>query len=132
MTPTRLQARWPQRAVGAVLIALAAAFAPAASAQTPRAADAERGARLFTNTRGETGQPVGNCVACHANQQALAEMIRNRGARSDDPRALRALLQRSIDGAQPGALGAKAQYRGVLGDRELIDLAAYLARARRG
>jgi cytochrome c553 len=132
MTPTRIGARWRQRAVGAALIGGAMAIALPASAQAPRTADAERGARLFSNTRGETGQPVGNCVACHANQQALAEMIRNRGARSDDPRALRALLQRSIDGAQPGALGAKAQYRGVLGERDLSDLAAYLARARRG
>lgn len=115
-----------------LLLALAAAPATTAVAQAPRAADAERGARLFANTRGETGQPVGNCVACHANLEALAQMIGNRGTRPGDARALQALMQRAIDGAQPGALGAKAQYRGVLGERELRDLTAYLTRARPG
>jgi cytochrome c553 len=95
------------------------------------ASDVTRGAQLFTATAATTGKQVGNCVACHANQEALREMIRNRGAKPDDARAVRALLQRAIDGAQPGATNAKAQYRGVLGERDVQDLAAYLARASR-
>jgi hypothetical protein len=39
-------------------------------------------------------------------------------------------MQRAIDGAQPGAANAKAQYRGVLAPKDLRDLAAYLAQAR--
>jgi hypothetical protein len=40
------------------------------------------------------------------------------------------VLQRAIDGAQPGAAGAKAQYRGVFKARDLDDLAAYIVRAK--
>jgi hypothetical protein len=40
------------------------------------------------------------------------------------------VLQRAIDGAQPGAAGAKAQYRGVFKAKDLDDLAAYIARAK--
>jgi cytochrome c553 len=93
------------------------------------AQDAARGAQLFKSTAATTGKQVGNCVACHANQQALREMLRNRGVKPDDARAVRVHLQRSIDGAQPGAANAKAQYRGVLSERDLQDLAAYLARS---
>ncbi len=93
--------------------------------------DAERGAQLFKSTGPTTGKQVGNCVACHANQDALREMLRNRGVKPDDPRTVRVLLQRAIDGAQPGAVNAKAQYRGVLTVRDVQDLAAYLARAAR-
>jgi hypothetical protein len=70
-------------------------------------------------------------VACHANQDALREMLRNRSAQPDEPRTVRVLLQRAIDGAQPGATNAKAQYRGVLSERDVSDLAAYIARAAR-
>jgi mono/diheme cytochrome c family protein len=96
------------------------------------AQDAMRGAQLFANTQGVTGRQVGNCVACHANFEALREMIRNRGGRPDDARSVRLLLERVVAGAQPGAAGAKAQYRGVLTDKDLRDLAAYLAQARPG
>jgi cytochrome c553 len=95
------------------------------------AQDAARGALLFKSTAATTGKEVGNCVACHANQLALREMLRNRGVKPDDARAVRVLLQRSIDGAQPGAANAKAQYRGVLSERDLQDLATYLARLER-
>jgi len=94
------------------------------------AQDAVRGAKLFANTRVETGRPVGNCVACHANQDALREMIRNRGGRPDEARSVAALMQRAVDGAQPGAVNAKAQYRGVLTPKDVRDLAAYLTQAR--
>lgn len=90
-----------------------------------------RGALLFADTASATGRPVGNCIACHADLEALREMIRNRGAPVDDARALRNLIDRSIAGAEPGAASAKAQYRGVLTPQDLRDLAAYLARAAR-
>jgi cytochrome c553 len=96
------------------------------------AQDAGRGARLFNATGGETGRPVGNCAACHANREALTEMIRNRGSKPDDARAIEGLLQRAIDGAQPGAARTKAQYRGVLTPADVRDLALYLARSGRG
>jgi cytochrome c553 len=94
------------------------------------AQDALRGGRLFASTQGETGRAVGNCIACHANFEALREMIRNRGGRPEDARSVAALLGRAIAGAQPGAANAKAQYRGVLTEQDLRDLAAYIARAR--
>ncbi len=128
----------PCAVLGRVALASLLVIAAPVQAQEPppkagreAAGDALRGARLFTNTRGESGRPVGNCVACHANQQALREMLANRGARPDDARAVARLLQRALDGAQPGAANAKAQYRGVLGPRDLRDLAAYLAQAAR-
>jgi cytochrome c553 len=111
--------------VGAALGAVLLLAAGPAAAQ-----DAVRGAKLFANTQGETGRQVGNCVACHANFDALREMIRNRGGRADDARSVAALMGRAIAGAQPGAASAKAQYRGVLTDKDLRDLAAYIARAR--
>lgn len=110
----------------------ALALASMLSAVPALAQDLTRGAQLFTDTRGATGQPVGDCIACHADMDALREMIRNRGGRADDARSVRNLIDRSISGAQPGAANAKAQYRGVLTPQDLIDLSAYLARAARG
>ena len=100
-------------------------LAAAAAAQ-----DAERGRRLFMDTRGATGKPVGDCVACHANGDALRGMIENRGGNPTDPRFVRAVLQKSIEGAVPGAANAKAQYRGVLKPKDVRDLAAYVACAK--
>lgn len=100
------------------------------AAGAARAQDAARGRTLFANTGGATGKPVGNCVACHANIGALREMIRNRGGRPDDAGSVRRVLQRAIDGAQPGAAAAKAQYRGVFKSKDLDDLAAYIAQAK--
>jgi mono/diheme cytochrome c family protein len=94
------------------------------------AQDAERGGRLFADTRGVTGKPVGNCVACHANGDALRGMIENRGGDSKDVRFVRAVLLKAIEGSIAGAANAKAQYRGVLTTKDLDDLAAYIAKAR--
>jgi mono/diheme cytochrome c family protein len=104
---------------------LLAVVAAAASAQ-----DAERGRKLFMDTRGATGKPVGNCVACHANQQALRDMIANRRVSANDPKAVRAILQKAIDGSVAGAANAKAQFRGVLTAKDLDDLAAWIAQSR--
>lgn len=112
--------------IAAALAALGALWiAVPAAAQDPA-----RGQRLFVNTNGTIGKQVGDCVACHANIDALREMIRNRGGRPDDAASARRILQRAIDGAQPGAAGAKAQYRGVLQAKDLDDLAAYIVRAK--
>jgi mono/diheme cytochrome c family protein len=102
-------------------------LAAAAAAQ-----DAERGRRLFADTRGATGKPVGDCVACHANGDALRGMIENRGGDPKDARFVRAILLKAIEGSVPGAANAKAQYRGVLTAKDLDDLAAYIATARAG
>jgi mono/diheme cytochrome c family protein len=110
-----------------VMLSLALLLAGPVSAQ-----DIARGAQLFTNTPGATGRAVGNCIACHADLDALREMIRNRGGRADDARSVRNLIDRSIAGAQPGAANAKAQYRGVLTPQDVRDLGAYLAQAARG
>jgi mono/diheme cytochrome c family protein len=104
---------------------LFAALTAAAAAQ-----DAERGRRLFADTGGATGKPVGDCIACHANGDALRSMIENRGGNPADARFVRAVLQKSIEGTVPGAANAKAQYRGVLTTRDLDDLSAYIAKAR--
>lgn len=109
--------------------AFACALAVAAIAPAV-AQDPERGRALFMNTSGATGKPVGNCVACHANGAALRGMIENRGGDPRNPRAVRAVLQKAIEGSVPGAKNAKAQYRGVLTARDLEDLAAYIAKAR--
>lgn len=93
--------------------------------------DIDHGAALFKATGVQTGKAVGNCIGCHANNEALREMIRNRGGNPADARSVRILLQRAIDGAQPGALNAKMQYRGVLTPKDVQDLAAYIARASR-
>lgn len=119
------------RAARHALLASAALLGGALGSGSVLAQDAARGAQLFERTGPTTGKQVGNCVACHANQDALREMLRNRGARPDEPRTVRVLLQRAIDGAQPGATNAKAQYRGVLSERDVSDLAAYIARAAR-
>lgn len=108
-----------------LLACLLAGLAGVAAAQ-----DIERGRRLFTDTGGATGKPVGNCVACHANSDALRAMIENRGGNPKDPRFVRAVLQKSIEGSVPGAANAKAQYRGVLTTKDLDDLSAYIAKAR--
>ena len=97
---------------------------------TGLAQDAERGRKLFTDTRGVTGKPVGNCVACHADTAALRAMIENRGGHAGDPRFVRAVLQKAIEGSVPGAANAKVQYQGVLTTKDLDDLAAYVAKAR--
>lgn len=106
---------------------LLAGLATVAAAQ-----DAERGRKLFMDTRGVTGKPIGDCVACHANGDALRAMIENRGGSPRDPRFVRTVLQKSIDGSIAGAANAKAQYRGVLTAKDLDDLSAYIAQARAG
>ena len=109
---------------------LLAACLLTALAATVAAQDAERGRKLFADTRGATGKPVGDCIACHANGDALRGMIENRGGNPNDARFVRAVLQKSIEGAMPGAANAKAQYRGVLTPKDLDDLSAYIAKAR--
>lgn len=104
---------------------LLAGLAAGAAAQ-----DAERGRALFVDTRGASGKPVGNCISCHANAEALRGMIENRGGSSRDAPFVRAVLQKSIEGSVAGAANAKAQYRGVLTAKDLDDLSAYLAKAR--
>jgi cytochrome c553 len=104
---------------------LLAGVAAAAAAQ-----DAERGRMLFADTRGATGKPVGDCIACHASGDALRGMIENRGGNPKDARFVRAVLQKSIAGSVQGATNAKAQYRGVLTAKDIDDLAAYIAKAR--
>ena len=110
---------------GVLAACLCAGLATAAAAQ-----DAERGRKLFTDTRGVTGKPVGNCIACHANNEALRAMLENRGGNPKDARFVRGVLQKAIEGSVAGAPNAKAQYRGVLTAKDLDDLAAYVARAR--
>jgi mono/diheme cytochrome c family protein len=102
-----------------------------AATGTAAAQDVVRGRQLFENTRGVTGKAVGNCIACHANAAALREMIANRGGQPGNRASVRRLLQHAMDGAVPGAVNAKAQFRGVLSARDLDDLAAYLAGALR-
>lgn len=96
------------------------------------AQDAEHGRKLFMDARGTTGRQVGNCVACHANSDALRGMIENRGGNPKNARFVRSVLQKAIEGSTPGAANAKAQYRGVLTAKDLDDLAAYIAGARSG
>lgn len=113
---------------GRILVAVVVATL----AGTCAAQDAERGRKLFMDTRGATGKPVGNCVACHANSEALREMIANRGGKPTDQRFVRAVLQKAIEGSVSGAANAKAQFRGVLTPKDLDDLAAWIARSRTG
>jgi len=105
-----------------LLVAIAAFSAMPALAQ-----DAARGARLYADTAKLTGKPVAACAACHADTATLREMLRNRRGQCDDATALARWLDAVIDGAQPGAASAKAQYRGVLKPKDLRDLAAYIA-----
>lgn len=104
-------------------VALLLCLAASASAQ-----DAQRGERLFHRTATVAGRPVANCSACHADANTLRELLANLGVASGDAKAIRRVLQAAIAGALPGARNAKAQYQNVLSDRDLDDLAAYLAR----
>jgi mono/diheme cytochrome c family protein len=117
-----------RHAAAAVASTMLLGLLPAGAAH---AADPARGRQLFENTRGVTGKPVGNCISCHANQAALREMIANRGGKPGDARSVRGVLQAALDGAVVGAFNAKAQFRGVLTAKDLDDLAAYLATAKR-
>lgn len=95
---------------------------------TPAAAqDAARGARLYADTAKETGRPVGSCLSCHADLGTLRELLNNSRGRCDDAASLARWLDAVISGAQPGAVNAKAQYRGVFKAKDLRDLAAYIA-----
>jgi cytochrome c553 len=111
-------------------IASLAAAAALATCLPAVAQDAARGAGLYANTAKLTGRPVASCVACHSDTATLRELLRNRGGRCDDPAALARWLEAVIDGAQPGAVNAKAQYRGVLKTKDVRDLAAYIACAK--
>lgn len=106
---------------------LAAAVLAAAPAL---AQDAARGALLYTQTAKEAGKEVAACVDCHAPTSALRELIANRHGRCDDAAAVARWLEAAVSGARPGAVNAKAQYRGVLKAKDLRDLAAYIACAR--
>lgn len=108
----------------------AIAVAAAALAQPALAQDAARGARLYAETAALTGKPVATCASCHSDMSALRELIVNRRGKPDDVVAVARRLEAVIAGAQPGAAGAKAQYRGVLTPTDLRDLAAYIARAK--
>lgn len=103
-----------------VLAAVVTAAAPAL------AQDAARGARLYAQTAGETGRYVAACVDCHADMGALRELLVNRRGRCDDSASVARWLEAAVSGARPGAVNAKAQYRGVLKAKDLRDLAAYI------
>jgi|DewCreStandDraft_4_1066084.scaffolds.fasta_scaffold137383_1 cytochrome c553 len=107
-----------------------ACIALALSAPIAWSQDGARGARLFAETAAVVGAPVAACRGCHGDAGALRAMLSNRGVKVDDAAALARWLQAVIDGAQPGAANAKAQYRGVLKAQDVRDLAAYLAAAR--
>lgn len=111
--------------IAKLLVATAAFCCMPALAQ-----DAARGARLYADTAKLTGKPAASCVACHADVATLREMLRNRRGQCDDPAVLARWLDAVITGAQPGAVNAKAQYRGVLAPKDLRDLAAYIACAK--
>jgi cytochrome c553 len=110
---------------GALVLATVVAAAAPALAQ-----DAARGARLYAQTAGETGRSVAACVDCHADMGALRELLVNRRGRCDDAASVARWLETAVSGARPGAVDAKAQYRGVLKAKDLRDLAAYIACAR--
>ncbi len=105
------------------------AFALLAGAEA-LAQDAARGAKLFADTARITGRAVAACAACHGDTDTLREQMRNRGIKADDMVAVARRLDAVIAGANPGAVGAKAQYRGVLTATDIRDLAAYLARTK--
>ncbi len=113
------------RSVLPFLLAATLALPVATSAQ-----DAVRGQRLFNETGRVKGQAVGACAACHADVHALRAMIANRGGRTEDPKFVAIWLDAVIVGAQPGARNAKLQYKGVLSPADLLDLGAYIARAK--
>jgi cytochrome c553 len=104
-----------------VFVALFLATAPVL------AQDAARGARLYAQTARETGRQVAACVDCHAEMAALRELLANRRGRCDDATSVARWLEAAVSGARPGAVNAKAQYRGVLKAKDLRDLAAYIA-----
>jgi mono/diheme cytochrome c family protein len=111
-----------------IAAALAFVLLPAAAC----AQDAVRGERLFNDAAAVIGnRDIVPCVGCHGDKAALREMITNRGGRVDDVKQLAAWIDAVIAGAQPGAKNAKAQYRGVLSRKDVLDLAAYLARTAR-
>jgi cytochrome c553 len=91
------------------------------------AQDAARGRRLFTETGKTLGKDVASCAGCHADVSSLRKMIANRGGRTDDAPALARWLGDVMDGAHPPARNAMAQFREVLHERDLADLAAYLS-----
>lgn len=109
-----------------LLLAVAALAALPALAQ-----DAARGASVYSDTAKLTGKPVASCVACHADIGTLREMLRNRRGQCDDAAALARWIGAVVEGAQPAAGNAKAQYRGVLKPKDLRDLAAYIACSKR-
>jgi cytochrome c553 len=111
--------------LGAYLSIAAATLLAVSAAPTQ---DAARGERLFNDTAAVTGAAVAPCVACHGSTAALREMIRNRGGQVDEAKQLARWIDAVIEGAQPGAKNAKLQYRGVLTRRDVLDLAAYIAR----
>jgi cytochrome c553 len=111
-------------------IMVVAAAAASWLAMPALAQDAARGARLYADTAALTGKPVAACAGCHADMNTLRALIANRGGHPDDARALARWLDAVISGAQPGAANAKAQYRGVLKQKDLRDLATYIACAK--
>jgi cytochrome c553 len=113
-----------------VRFAWLAALVLASAAGAAQAQDAVRGRRLFTDTARETGKNVAACASCHSDASALRAMLANRGVHVDEAGALARWLQSVIDGAQPGAVNAKAQFRAVLTPQDVLDLAAYLAGAK--
>ena len=105
-----------------------ALFAAALLSAAPALAqDAARGARLYSQTAKETGREVASCVDCHAQMSTLRELIVNRRGRCDDAVAVARWLEAVVSGARPGAVNAKAQYRGVLKSKDLRDLGTYIA-----
>lgn len=105
-------------------LVLLAALAPPLAAQ-----DVARGARLFNETALASGRKVASCAGCHANVTALRALVANRGGRPEDVRFMTQWLDAVFSGAQPGAKGAKGQYRGVLSQQDIADLAAYISAA---
>lgn len=112
-------------------LSFAAALSVALLPASVLAQDAARGERLFNDTAAATGKVVAPCVGCHGDMGALRAMIVNRGGRVDNVPQLAQWIAAVIDGAQPGARNAKAQYRDVLTRKDVLDLAAYLVRTAR-
>lgn len=111
---------------GASLLALLLALAAGAALGQ----DAVRGRRLFADTGKETGKDVPACASCHSDVSALRAMLANHGVRTGESDSLTRWLQAVLDGAQPGARNAKAQFQGVLTPQDVRDLAAYIAGAK--
>ena len=100
--------------------------------QSVPAQDAARGERLFNDIAAVlNNRDVVPCAGCHGDKAALREMITNRGGRVDDVKQLATWIEAVIAGAQPGAKNAKAQYRGVLSRKDVLDISAYLVRTAR-